>query len=408
VEIIPVIRALEHRKTGVALIALQIALSVAILANSLSVVQQRQWLMRRPSGLDEANIFSMTNQFAGPVADLSARIQADLAQLRAIHGVVDATAVQSFPLRGYGASTGVTVRPDEKYSALNAAEYSMPPNGLHTWGLRLISGRNFKAEEVRDFQIGVDEGPASAAIVSQALADRLFAHGNALGQNIYLGTTAPTRIVGIVERVQTPWAAQSNGSGPFGAEESVLVSRQWVSPIFAYVVRTAPGRADALLAVAQQRLFALSRARIISSAQTFAETRAEQYRSDRALGLVLAVVCALLLAVTAFGVVALTTYWVSQRQRQIGMRRALGARRANIVQYFHLENLLIAGVGAVTGVLLAQAGNLWLANSLEIARVRVDYLCLGAFIVVALSQAAVVWPALRAASLPPAAAIRGR
>ena len=406
-EIVPVIRALEHRKTGVTLIALQIALSVAILANSLSLVQQRQQLMRRPSGLDEANIFSMTNQFAAPYADLSARIQADLAQLRAIPGVVDATAVQSFPLRGYGGSTRVTLRPDDKQDTSNVAEYRLPPSGLHTWGLKLISGRNFRAGEIRDFQIGIDKFVPPSAIVTKALAERLFPRGDALGQNVYLGSPTPTRIVGIVERAQTPWAAQSSSSGPYGAEESVLVPFQWVSPILAYVVRTEPGRAGTLLAVAQQRLLAASRARIISSAQTFAQTRAEQYRSDHALSLVLTVVCALLLAVTAFGVVALTTYWVSQRRRQIGMRRAVGARRIDILRYFQVENLLIAGLGAAIGIVLGLAGNVWLATALEMTRMSVGYMGAAAILVLLLSQAAVLWPALRAAALPPAAAIRG-
>jgi putative ABC transport system permease protein len=99
---------------------------------------------------------------------------------------------------------------------------------------------------------------------------------------------------------------------------------------------------------------------------------------------------------------------VAQRRRQIGMRRALGAQRTNIIQYFHIENLLIAGVGAALGVALAEIGNLWLADSLEMDRIRLAYLCMGALLVVALSQAAVTWPALRAARLPPAAAIRGR
>jgi putative ABC transport system permease protein len=160
--------------------------------------------------------------------------------------------------------------------------------------------------------------------------------------------------------------------------------------------------------MAQKQLYALSRERVISEAQTFEDTRADQYRSDRSLGLILIVVCALLLAVTALGIIALTTYWVTQRRRQIGMRRALGARRGNIIQYFQIENLLIAGAGAALGALLALVGNLSLATSLEMERVGVGYPCFGALIVVALSQAAVTWPALRAASLPPAAAIRGQ
>ena len=404
-DIIPILRALGRRKVGALLIALQVALTIALLANSLSVVQQRIAHMQRPSGLDEADLFTLSNQFAGSMADLSARIRSDLAQLRAIPGVVDAVAVNSFPLRGYGGSTGVTRTPDPKAGSLNAAEYAATDRTLATWGLRLIAGRNFRAAEVSEFHAGESYAPPAVAIVSQALAKALFPHGDALGQNIFLTTTAPTRIIGIVARAQTPWAA--NESAMFGAEYSLLEPMQLVSPGIAYVVRTQPGRSTALLPVAQQQLYALDRVRILSDAQTFPQTRAEQYRSDRSLALILVVVCLLMLVVTACGIVALTTYWVVQRRRYIGMRRALGARRADILQYFHVENLLIGGAGGALGIALALGANAWLAVNLETTRMNATYVLVGTLVVMALSQAAVLWPALRAAALAPAAAIRG-
>ena len=73
--------------------------------------------------------------------------------------------------------------------------------------------------------------------------------------------------------------------------------------------------------------------------------RKEIYKDDKGLVVILGVVCAALLAVTAFGIVGLTSYWVAQRRRQIGIRRALGATRNAIIQYFQTENLLIAGAG---------------------------------------------------------------
>ena len=140
----------------------------------------------------------------------------------------------------------------------------------------------------------------------------------------------------------------------------------------------------------------------------FRELRATQYRSDRSMALILTMVCVLMLAVAGMGVIALTSYWVAQRRRQIGMRRALGASWHDIAAYFHIENLLIAGTGAAIGVAGGYAGSLWLAASQGIARMSVGYLCIAAAVVLGLSQLAVLWPALRAAALPPAAAIRGQ
>jgi putative ABC transport system permease protein len=76
------------------------------------------------------------------------------------------------------------------------------------------------------------------------------------------------------------------------------------------------------------------------------------------------------------------------------------------LRYFHVENLPIAGSGVAVGVVMGLAGNLWLANHLELGRMSVGYICAGATIVLLFSQAAVVWPALRAAGVPPASAIR--
>jgi len=115
-----------------------------------------------------------------------------------------------------------------------------------------------------------------------------------------------------------------------------------------------------------------------------------------------------MLAIAGLGVIALTTYWVAQRRRQIGMRRALGASWRDILAYFHTENLLIAGAGAAIGVAVGYAGNLWLVANQGIARMGLGYLCIAAAAVLGLSQLAVLWPALRAAALSPVAAIRGQ
>jgi putative ABC transport system permease protein len=113
-----------------------------------------------------------------------------------------------------------------------------------------------------------------------------------------------------------------------------------------------------------------------------------------------------LLAVTAWGIVGLTSHWVTRRRRQIGIRCALGATRPVIVRYFQAENLLIASAGVIVGVGLAVAANLWMVHHLAMPRLDVSYLIGGALIILMLGQLAVLWPALRAASVPPAEATR--
>jgi putative ABC transport system permease protein len=173
-----------------------------------------------------------------------------------------------------------------------------------------------------------------------------------------------------------------------------------------YIVHAQPGQAASVLQAAQKKLFDISRARVIKKAQTLTAARAEAYKDDKGLVVILSVVCAALLAVTAFGIVGLTSYWVAQRRRQIGIRRALGATRNAIIQYFQTENLLIAAAGAAIGIALALSLNLWMVNAFAMERLHTSYTLIGALVVLILGQAAVLWPALKAASIPPALATR--
>jgi putative ABC transport system permease protein len=272
------------------------------------------------------------------------------------------------------------------------------------YGLKLIAGRWFSAEEVSDLQAG-DTVSATTVVVTRRLAQALFPSANALGQSVYLGiATTPIRIVGIVERAQSPWAGVSRNAAT--VENSVFLPHRYINNYISYVVRARPGSLATALHAVRDRLYGVTRRRIIIDVAPFREIRQRTYQSEHSLSVMLAVLCALLLTVTACGIVGLVLYWVAQRRRQIGMRRALGARRWDIVRYFHLENLMIAGAGAVLGMLAGLAANTWLAATLVLNRVSAGYLCVGALIVLALSQAAVLWPALRAAAIPPAAAIR--
>jgi putative ABC transport system permease protein len=222
---------------------------------------------------------------------------------------------------------------------------------------------------------------------------------------IYLRSgTTPKRIVGLVERTQSPSAAVSWGQS--SAENSVFVPHRYLNSHITYVIRVRPGALAAAMVAGRNRLYALRRRRVLSNVSPFQDLRRQAYQSQHSLSVLLGVLCMLLLAVTACGIVGLVLYWVAQRRRQIGMRRALGARRVDILRYYHLENLLIASAGALLGVVIGLAANTWLASTLVLTRMSTGYICAGAVMVLALSQAAVLWPALRAAAIPPAAAIR--
>ena len=406
-EIRPILSAMRRNKVGAVLIGLQMAVTLAILCNGLFIVEQRLSLSKRPSGLDEANVFVLTNQWVGNPPDLKARMEADLAALRSLPGVVAATVTNSYPMSGGGSSEGVKLDPDQKDATAITALYFVDEQGLQAMGAKLIAGRNFNADEVLD-KAGFDsQVPPSAVIITRALAEKLFPGQNALGKSIYVQFQKHTvPIVGIVDRLQVPWVEGDSWASAFN-DNSTIEPFRFFTGYYHYMIRAQPGQLASVLQAAEKQLYKLSRERVLEKAVPMQDARVKAYKDDRGLAIILIVVCAALLAVTAFGIVGLTSYWVAQRRRQIGIRRALGATRNAIIRYFQTENFMIAISGAVVGVALAVSLNLWMVSSFSMSRLNTGYAFIGAAVVLLLGQAAVLWPAIRAASIPPALATRG-
>ncbi len=405
-ELRPILSAMRRNKAGAILIGVQMAITLAILCNALFIIQQRIALSTRPTGTDESNIFVIANQWVGNPPDLAAKQQADLAALRGLPGVVDAFASNSFPLHNGGSTEGLKLNPDQKDDSALTALYFSDEHGLQAFGLKLVAGRNFTADEVADKMGYTDYRPPAAVIITRALADKLFPGKSALGQGVYFeGMPKQVPVVGVVDRLQVPWT-QAGGWGSKFNDNSTILPFRFVNAQMYYVVRVQPGRIAPAMKAAESKLIEADRARVLTKTLTLTEARADAYQDDRGLVVILSVVCAALVAVTAFGIVGLTSYWVSQRRRQIGIRRALGATRNAIIHYFQTENFLIAAAGSLAGVGMAVALNLWMVSTFEMERLNAGYAFVGAILVLLLGQLAVLWPALKAASIPPALATR--
>jgi putative ABC transport system permease protein len=399
-EVMPILATLRRNKVGAILVALQIALTIAVVANTLSVIRRHWTDMSRPSGLDEANIVSIANQWVGEPSDLRARIEADVAALRALPGVLDADSTNSFPLCGRSWVWGAHVRPKQS-GVMQTSVYFDTTHGLAAQGLRLVAGRWFTADEVGEYKQG-DTKSAPAVVITAALAKRLFPDGQALGRSVYVTGDDPERVVGIVEQ-----ATSGSGSGMEYVEFSTFVPSLFVNSRPLYVIHTRPGQQETVMREARQRLLEISRMRILDRIEPFSATRTKVFAVAAATSWLLATVCILMLVITACGTVGLTMLWVAQRRRQIGTRRALGARRIDILRYFHTENLLISGIGALLGIAAGLGANLWLAKHLALTRISPVQIVVGALVVLCLSQLAVLWPAMRAAAVPPSLAARG-
>jgi putative ABC transport system permease protein len=406
VQLHPILSSVWHNRVGAVLIAAEIAVILAILCNALFVIQQRFALGERPSGVDEMDVFVISNQWTKQSDDLESRIRTDLTTVRSLPSVVDAYVTNAYPLENGGWGFEITLNPEKKDAYTDIAVYFADEHGLNTLDLKLIAGRNFQASEISTYHAIVDRPPMSGIIVTRALADRLLPGGNVLGR---IATISPTsqsgQIVGIVDRLQAPWVTVPGPAKDIEPMSAVLPYRFICESCF-YVVRARSGTLPETMKTARNALIATSRERVIDSVRSLREVRRDAYRRTQGIATALITVSLIMLAVMVFGIFGLTSYWVTQRRREVGIRRALGATRMTIVHHFQIENLLISGVGVTLGAALGIAANLWMIRRLEVDKLPLIYVAIGALAVLLLGQIAVLWPALRAASVPPATAAR--
>ena len=407
-QIKPIITAMRHHKAGMVLIALQIALTLAIVCNALFIIDQRIQRVSRASGVDESNLFVIRNDWADKSSPqrLDAQIKADLITLGQLGSVQSTYATNSYPLRGGGWDNYARLSADQIKPTSDTAIFVADQNTLQTLGVKLIAGRNFTPDEITS-RIPQEMGSWPSVIISDALAQTLFPGQQAVGKTAYVGSDGkPSTIIGVTGTLQSHM--MDLDASPY-AYNSTLVPGRLLDMITYYVVRSRPGELSAAMRDAPKVLFAENRMRVIDpklGLMTFAQVRKHAYERDYGMAILMGIVCVVLLAITGAGIVGLTSFWVGQRQRQIGIRRALGATRGDILGYFLTENILIGIVGVVLGLVMAVAINLWMVTRFEMAHLSLAYLGAAALALLALGQGAVLAPALRASRVPPVVATR--
>ena len=404
-DIRPILSTLLRHKTAAALIVLEIAVSCAIICNALFLIGSRLEHMDRASGLAEEEIVRVHITGIGNDDNAAALTREDLASLRAIPGVQAASATNQIPYGNSSWNSSVNLELDQPNQTLNASVYLGEEDLVETFGLRIVEGRDFNPDEYIDWA-DVDtpgsDTPIPAMLVSRATAQRLFPDQSAVGKQVYSWGDNPIRIVGVVEQLIRP----NEGGGANNHALSIMLPIRTPYGMGPYVLRTEPGRRAEVINAALAALDRNNASRIVLDSDTFSDVRNAYYAQDRSMAWLLVAVCIALLVVTALGIVGLASFWVQQRTKQIGVRRALGATRGQVLRYFQTENFLLATVGIVLGMLMAYGINLLLMDIYELPRLPAMYLPVGAVALWLLGQAAVFGPARKAASVPPAVATR--
>lgn len=398
-EIRPILSAMLRNKTGAVLIALQIALTLAIVCNAIFIINDRLQQMARNPGMDVDNIFVVSMSAYKPDYNADTAMRANLDLLRSLPGVVDATYTQSVPLSGGGWSDGATDHADlHPKSSVEMGVYHMDEHAVNALGVRLVEGRNFTHEEITYIDQDKYTTP-KLAIVSKAFGEKVFPGQDVVGKNFYEGTD-PVTIIGVVDTMVGTWPHWK------GFERTIIFPTVLESAYVRYLVRTLPGQRDQVMKEAEKKLGDAHTGNFVRRVRSLTEYRDNNNSSDHAMTVMLTLVTALILSITALGIVGLASFSVSQRTKQIGTRRALGARRVDIIRYFVTENWLITTIGVLLGSMFAVALNMWLVRLYDLPAISWYYIPAGVLCLWVLGLLAVLGPALRAAAIPPAIATR--
>jgi putative ABC transport system permease protein len=397
----PMLSSLLRSRTGAILVAVQIMIALAVMVNAVWIVSQRIADIEAPTGIDDPDTFVVSIAGLTSRFDLSSSLAQDLAYLRGLPGVVAATASESVPLSGDGEGTQLWLQPDQRGRAVVVGEMQLDTSGLQTLGTSLLAGRNFRPEEIQHLATGQTDLTPPDIIVTRTLANSLFPGKNALGKVVYDETGKPITIVGIVRDFI---GAIGLGNAPY----AYAIYPQTPGSYGSYdcLVRTRPGRVDAIMQTAVQHLADSNLDRVVFYAHTLTYNRRQMVAENRNMAIFLTTVTTLILGVSCLGIFGLATYNVSTRTKQIGTRRAIGARKRDIVTYFMVENAFILSAGVLAGCALALGTGYWLSTQYALPRLDLYYLVGGVLFLWIVGQFAAWQPARRAASVPPSVATR--
>jgi putative ABC transport system permease protein len=396
-DILPILSSLRRHRLASALIVLEIAVACAILCNAVFVINQRLQRMQVVTGVAENELVWVQNDGIDG-DDATALLTRNLAALRGLAGVKSAALVFPLPLAGTSMNFNPSMDADGSRRGPNIGMYVGTQGYLQTLGVKLVAGRDFNPDEFDDTDSWLPRSPVM--IVTRSLAERLWPGQKAVGQTFWVGEKRYS-VIGVVEHL-----ARGDLRGTASEYAAMFAARP--NRLFSglYVLRVDPRARDRVVRDASALLLKLNPQMLITDKGTYPELRATYFRQDTAMAWLLGVVCVALLVITALGIVGLASFWVSQRRKQIGVRRALGATRRDILRYFQTENFLIVSGGIVLGMALAYGINVFLMQQYELPRLPFFYLPMGAVALWILGQLAVLAPALRAAAVPPVVATR--
>jgi predicted permease len=320
--------------------------------------------------------------------------QRALEQVSSLPGVTTAAFANSLPLTIDQSSTGAFPETGEVRSgrAVEASVYQISPDYFSVMRTRLLEGRAFTTADTRQ--------ATDVAIVNETFVRRVMRTTDPIGHRFRTGPTAFIEVVGVVEDGkyeslgERPRAAMFRPAAQSYNSTAVIVARtslpedQMVHEL-ARVIRDLDPRVPLL------------------TQQSIRDAVAVSFLPARIAGVALTAFGVIALLLSVVGTYGLAAYSVAARRRELGIRIAVGAQRADIVRFAIGRTALLLSVGSAIGLTSSAAANQLFGAVMYHASSRDPFVVLAAASSMAIVGLAAAWvPARRALALDAARTLR--
>jgi macrolide transport system ATP-binding/permease protein len=338
----------DSRRLRTVLVAGEIALAGLLCAGALFLLRSYWEIGARDHGFNPAG--ALTFHLKVPATSdtkpgaLARVYEAIVSKIGEIPGVVSVGASTNLPWSGYDENSGFEIvgEPADRNNDKGGRYQAATPGYFEAAGMRLLNGRLFnRARDAR--------GQPSTLIVNDALANRYFPNGRALGALVRVAGQN-RRIIGVVEGIQdSPADLDTKPAFWFPFEQG-----EYDSVFFA--IRSASVDPVSLTPAVTAAVHAVDPELALDEVRTL-QSRADSTLAGRRFALWLFQSFAILaLALAAVGIYGLLAYTVQQRQKELGIRAALGASRTDLWKMILSDGVKMASAGAFCCLLLAPLG----------------------------------------------------